>query len=259
MVFRRPHGPAPGPRHPDRHRSPPPRRPAHGDLVDRGGAVAPGQPGLGAGHPTRPAQPDDRGARGEPRRGAHRPTGRRAPRCPALGGPTRGHPPRPAGLRTPPGPPPGRDGDGPGHRAGGRTGRRDVARSAGHPAGRPRPRSPGWGVGGSAGEGLRARRGGGGGRRRDRRSDRGAWTLGLPRSGSGRDRALGGRPGPAPPVRGEALPTPIVVWWNFVGRSRDELGEAGREWNAGSERFGTTTSRLARIPTPRPPWADPPT
>jgi quercetin 2,3-dioxygenase len=57
---------------------------------------------------------------------------------------------------------------------------------------------------------------------------------------------------------GEPLLSPIVVWWNFVGRSREELGEAGREWNAGSERFGTTTSRLARISAPRPPWAGPP-
>lgn len=58
-------------------------------------------------------------------------------------------------------------------------------------------------------------------------------------------------------IGGEPLPSPIVVWWNFVGRSREEVGDAAREWNSGSERFGATTSRLARIPAPRPPWADP--
>jgi redox-sensitive bicupin YhaK (pirin superfamily) len=79
--------------------------------------------------------------------------------------------------------------------------------------------------------------------------------------GPGRDEIRLSAAGPARLLLlgGEALPTPIVVWWNFVGRSREELGEAGREWNAGSERFGATTSRLARIPAPRPPWADSPT
>ncbi|WP_392508251.1 pirin family protein [Naumannella halotolerans] len=30
----------------------------------------------------------------------------------------------------------------------------------------------------------------------------------------------------------------IVMWWNFVGRSHDEIAEARREWQAGSDRFG---------------------
>lgn len=43
---------------------------------------------------------------------------------------------------------------------------------------------------------------------------------------------------------------PIVMWWNFVGRSRDELAEAGRQWTAGDERFGRVDSPLARVPLP---------
>ena len=44
----------------------------------------------------------------------------------------------------------------------------------------------------------------------------------------------------------------IVMGWNFVGRSRDEVAQAGAEWNAGHERFGTVASALARIPAPAP-------
>ena len=43
---------------------------------------------------------------------------------------------------------------------------------------------------------------------------------------------------------------PIVMWWNFVGRSRDELAEAGRQWTAGDDRFGRVDSPLARVPLP---------
>jgi quercetin 2,3-dioxygenase len=69
-------------------------------------------------------------------------------------------------------------------------------------------------------------------------------ALRLSAAGPARLLLLGGAPDPSP----------IVMWWNFVGRSREEMVEAGRAWNAGSERFGTTTSRLGRIPAPRPPW-----
>ena len=43
---------------------------------------------------------------------------------------------------------------------------------------------------------------------------------------------------------------PIVMWWNFVGRSREELAEAGRQWTAGDDRFGRVDSSLARVPLP---------
>lgn len=55
-------------------------------------------------------------------------------------------------------------------------------------------------------------------------------------------------------VGGEPFPDPVFMWWNFVGRSRDEVAAAYREWEEGAERFGTVASPLARIPAPRPSW-----
>jgi redox-sensitive bicupin YhaK (pirin superfamily) len=55
---------------------------------------------------------------------------------------------------------------------------------------------------------------------------------------------------------GAPFESPVVMWWNFVGRSRQEVAEAGNSWNAGSARFGDTGSSMAGIPAPRPPWAD---
>ena len=49
---------------------------------------------------------------------------------------------------------------------------------------------------------------------------------------------------------GEPLGENVVMWWNFVGRSRDEFAVARDEWNAGSDRFGEVTSGRARIPAP---------
>lgn len=45
---------------------------------------------------------------------------------------------------------------------------------------------------------------------------------------------------------------PIVMSWNFVGRTRDEVARAAADWNAGHERFGTVASPLDRIPAPEP-------
>lgn len=53
---------------------------------------------------------------------------------------------------------------------------------------------------------------------------------------------------------GTPFESPITIWWNFVGRSRDELARAGAEWDAGAPRFGETGSTMARIPAPRPWW-----
>jgi hypothetical protein len=49
---------------------------------------------------------------------------------------------------------------------------------------------------------------------------------------------------------GEPFGEQIVMAWNFVGRSREELDRAAADWNAGDERFGTVDSRLPRIPAP---------
>ena len=38
---------------------------------------------------------------------------------------------------------------------------------------------------------------------------------------------------------GEPFAEELVMWWNFIGRSHDEIVEARREWNdGGGERFG---------------------
>jgi redox-sensitive bicupin YhaK (pirin superfamily) len=50
---------------------------------------------------------------------------------------------------------------------------------------------------------------------------------------------------------GEPFPEPIVMWWNFVGRSREELAEAGRQWDAADDRFGRVDTALPRVPLPR--------
>ncbi|HVU72942.1 MAG TPA: pirin family protein [Mycobacteriales bacterium] len=46
----------------------------------------------------------------------------------------------------------------------------------------------------------------------------------------------------------------IVMWWNFVGRTREEIAAADRAWMAQDERFGPVSSALPRIPSPQLPW-----
>jgi redox-sensitive bicupin YhaK (pirin superfamily) len=54
---------------------------------------------------------------------------------------------------------------------------------------------------------------------------------------------------------GVPLEDRIQMWWNFVARSKDELTEAWRDWQAGNtDRFGPVPSNLARIDAPPPPW-----
>lgn len=54
---------------------------------------------------------------------------------------------------------------------------------------------------------------------------------------------------------GEPLGEPVVMWWNFVGRSRDEITQAWRAWqDHDDDRFGPVASRLARMDAPAPPW-----
>ncbi len=53
------------------------------------------------------------------------------------------------------------------------------------------------------------------------------------------------------PPFGEA----IVMWWNFVGRSREEVEVASRQWQAADDHFGRVASPLARIAAPPRPWA----
>lgn len=54
---------------------------------------------------------------------------------------------------------------------------------------------------------------------------------------------------------GEPLGEPIEMWWNFVARTKDEITDAWRAWQArDTDRFGPVPSRLARIDAPPPPW-----
>jgi redox-sensitive bicupin YhaK (pirin superfamily) len=46
----------------------------------------------------------------------------------------------------------------------------------------------------------------------------------------------------------------ILMWWNFVARSRDEIETACRDWSGQHERFGSVHSTLSRIEAPRPFW-----
>jgi hypothetical protein len=54
---------------------------------------------------------------------------------------------------------------------------------------------------------------------------------------------------------GETFPEPILMWWNFVARQREEINAAHADWQSGSERFGRVDSRLARIPAPPLVWS----
>ena len=47
---------------------------------------------------------------------------------------------------------------------------------------------------------------------------------------------------------------PVLMWWNYVARTREEILVAHRSWMAGDERFGHVDSSLARIEVPPPPW-----
>jgi quercetin 2,3-dioxygenase len=52
---------------------------------------------------------------------------------------------------------------------------------------------------------------------------------------------------------GEPFADPIVMWWNFVARSREEIDAAYTSWERQDDRFGRLDSPLPRIPA-TPPW-----
>ncbi|MEY2567352.1 MAG: quercetin 2,3-dioxygenase [Actinomycetota bacterium] len=74
--------------------------------------------------------------------------------------------------------------------------------------------------------------------------------------GLGRDELLLGpaSAGRALLLGGTPFGETVVMWWNFVGRSTDEVDAAYRDWEAKSERFGAVGSELARVGAPRPNW-----
>ena len=52
---------------------------------------------------------------------------------------------------------------------------------------------------------------------------------------------------------GVPFPDEILMWWNYVARTADEIEAANDAWNAGDDRFGVVRSPLARIPGPTTP------
>lgn len=72
----------------------------------------------------------------------------------------------------------------------------------------------------------------------------------------GRDRLVlevGDDPARVVLLGGTPFEEEIVMWWNFVGRSHDEVAAAREQWEAGSDRFGTVDGHegeVSRIPAP---------
>jgi redox-sensitive bicupin YhaK (pirin superfamily) len=51
-------------------------------------------------------------------------------------------------------------------------------------------------------------------------------------------------------VGGTPFEEQIVMWWNFIGRSREEVASYAAAWGAADERFGRVATSLERIPAP---------
>jgi len=58
---------------------------------------------------------------------------------------------------------------------------------------------------------------------------------------------VGGAPFDAGPTADE-----VLMWWNYVARTWDEVQQAHDDWEAGSDRFGVVASALDRIPSVAP-------
>lgn len=56
-------------------------------------------------------------------------------------------------------------------------------------------------------------------------------------------------------IGGQAFAEPILMWWNFVARSKAALSTACREWNAAEPLFGEVRGYDGdRLKAPLPPW-----
>ena len=247
VVLRRPHGPGRrSPRTRPRHRPAPAHRPADGHLAARGRGPAPRQPRLGAGDPPRPAQPDDGRARRRPRRGGHRHATAASSTASSSGSPS---PRRPATARR-------RSSTTPSCPASSSTARRPPCWSA--TFGRRRPRRPGATPTTSASSStcapgapsvpLRADYehalvvlDGAVRRRRPAASRRATSPTSAPGATSSprRRRRRRGRCCSA----ASRSPTPILMWWNFVARTTDEID--GRPRRRGSR--APTALRRGRV------------
>ena len=54
---------------------------------------------------------------------------------------------------------------------------------------------------------------------------------------------------------GVPFPDGILMWWNFVARTTDEVDAAYEAWRADDGRFGPVGSPLPRVDAPRPMWS----
>ena len=74
----------------------------------------------------------------------------------------------------------------------------------------------------------------------------GGSNLRLEATAGGRTLLLGGAP----------FRDPVVMWWNFVGISKEAIASAQREWEAGGQRFGEVAGNGGlRLVAPPLPWA----
>ncbi len=52
-------------------------------------------------------------------------------------------------------------------------------------------------------------------------------------------------------IGGEPFTEQLLMWWNFIGRTHEEIVEARNDWEAESERFGYVDGHDGeRIPAP---------
>ena len=68
----------------------------------------------------------------------------------------------------------------------------------------------------------------------------------------------GSRPARVLLLGGEPFSEPLLMWWNFVGRSHDEIARFREDWEVGSERFGHVegyAGTVQRLPAPPMPTA----
>ncbi len=74
--------------------------------------------------------------------------------------------------------------------------------------------------------------------------------------GSGRHECRFGVSTPARALLLGGVPFPerVLMWWNFVARTREEISAARHQWTADDGRFGTVRSSLERVEVGRPPW-----
>ncbi|MEZ0339353.1 pirin family protein [Mycobacterium sp. pV006] len=63
----------------------------------------------------------------------------------------------------------------------------------------------------------------------------------------------GDRPARVMLLGGEPFTEPVMMWWNFIGRTHDEIVEYRTQWEAGSDRFGAVEGyqgQVQRLPAP---------